>query len=383
MFRAFSHIGVRRDRGFSLVEVMVGMSIGLLSVLVIMQAFSVFEGQKRTTTAGSDAQENGLMALVLMEQVIRNAGAGFSDSSAFDCNTINSYYNGTPNAPGIPTTSMAPVKIADGGASGSDTVTILSGTEFLGSIPATITSSMPVTSSALKVDRTIGFNGTNGRCSGCAGDLILVSQGGACTVMQVTNANAASLTLTLNNGSNAPYNPAGNFYNTSPGNTWPTYTTGAKILNMGSLSSFVFSIDSGNNLQEATGSAAAIPLVTGIVSLQAQYGVSSAVGVQQVSSWVDATAATGFNTLDSSKVKRIKAVRIVAVARSGKKELSNVTGQCTNTSGAVNNGPCAWSDSVANPAPVIDLSANPDWQKYRYRVYQTIIPLRNIIWANL
>ena len=52
----------------------------------------------------------------------------------------------------------------------------------------------------------------------------------------------------------------------------------------------------------------------------------------------------------------------------------------SNTSGTNANGPCAWRDSTANPAPTIDLSGNPDWQYYRYRVYETIIPLRNVMW---
>jgi type IV pilus assembly protein PilW len=37
--------------------------------------------------------------------------------------------------------------------------------------------------------------------------------------------------------------------------------------------------------------------------------------------------------------------------------------------------------SGASPAPAIDLTANADWQRYRYRVYETIIPLRNMIWS--
>ena len=55
----------------------------------------------------------------------------------------------------------------------------------------------------------------------------------------------------------------------------------------------------------------------------------------------------------------------------------------TNVSGGVNNGPCAWSDSLADPAPLVDLRANADWRKYRYRVYQTVIPIRNVIWAGV
>lgn len=357
MFKTTLH---NRDhtKGFSLVEVMVGMTLGLLTVLVIMQVFSVFENQKRTTTAGSDAQENGLMAVVQLEQEIRNAGMGITDSAAFDCTSIYSYYDpgsgtATTPAPGIPTSIMAPITIIDGGATGSDTITMTRGTGFLGSIPATITSGMPQPSSELNVNRTTGF---------ANGNLILMSQGGQCTVMQVTQVQDAALKIQHNPASSGPaYNPAASFYNTNPGNTWPTFTTGAKILNFGSLVINTYSVDANYSLQMVDTSAVTTTLVKDIVSLQAQYGIA-ATGSQDVTQWVDATAASGFNTLNSTKVKRIKAIRITVVARSGKKEAGNVT---------------------ASAPGGVDISTLPDWQRYRYRVYTTIIPLRNVIWANV
>ena len=54
------HTGYRMagsgQAGFSLVEIMVGLVIGLLATLVILQVFSVYEGQKRTTTGTADAR---------------------------------------------------------------------------------------------------------------------------------------------------------------------------------------------------------------------------------------------------------------------------------------------------------------------------------------
>jgi type IV pilus assembly protein PilW len=78
----------------------------------------------------------------------------------------------------------------------------------------------------------------------------------------------------------------------------------------------------------------------------------------------------------------VKAVRIAVVVRSSLLEKDNVTDVCNNNAG-VNKGPCAWSDTASNPAPKIDLSADANWKRYRYRVYETIIPLRNVLWANL
>ena len=46
------------QRGFGLVEIMVGILIGMLMVLIIFQVYTVSEGQKRTVTSASDAQQN-------------------------------------------------------------------------------------------------------------------------------------------------------------------------------------------------------------------------------------------------------------------------------------------------------------------------------------
>lgn len=348
------------NRGFSLVELMVGMTIGLLVVLVIMQSFSIFETQKRTTTAGSDAQSSGLMAMTQLEQEIRNAGTGFTSDAAFDCSNMYSYYeasSGNAITP-VPAFSggMAPVTITDGGT-GPDTIAIKRGTDFLGSIPATITDGMPQPSSELNVSFTQGFT---------TGDKIIVSQGGSCTVMEVTQVQEAALKIQHNSGGFPSWNPDGSCYTgTNACVGWPTFTTGAKVLNIGDMVVKTYSIDANNNLQvvdSSTNLASSVtyPLVKDIVSLQAQYGVSSAAGVQAVSSWVDATGT--WSALDSSEIKRIKAIRLTIVARSSKKEISDVT---TSAPGGVN------------------VSNLTDWQKYRYRVYTTIIPLRNIIWSNV
>ncbi|MBI2291463.1 MAG: prepilin-type N-terminal cleavage/methylation domain-containing protein [Betaproteobacteria bacterium] len=66
----------RSGRGFSLVEIMIAVVVGMLGILIIMQVFLVSEGQKRTTTGGADAQENALMAMFTLEREMRIAGLG-------------------------------------------------------------------------------------------------------------------------------------------------------------------------------------------------------------------------------------------------------------------------------------------------------------------
>jgi type IV pilus assembly protein PilW len=130
----------------------------------------------------------------------------------------------------------------------------------------------------------------------------------------------------------------------------------------------------------AGGNLAAAPTVADIVNMQAQYGVSATAGSNQVTQWVDASGATWAAPTVADR-NRIKAVHIVVVARSGLYEKTNVTNTCTTAKGIVNKGPCAWDDSNVDAAPKIDLSNDKNWQHYRYRTYDTIVPLRNMIWA--
>ncbi len=66
----------RREKRFSLVELMVGLVIGLFATLVIMQVFSVFEGQKRSTSGTADAQTNGMIAMMQLQRHLKSAGYG-------------------------------------------------------------------------------------------------------------------------------------------------------------------------------------------------------------------------------------------------------------------------------------------------------------------
>lgn len=371
----------KTQRGLSLIETMVGLTLGLLVTLIITQVWGVFEGQKQRTISGSSAQASGLLALTELEQDIRSAGAGITEAAAFKCTTMYSYYdNGTTVTSPIPaysgTMGMAPVKIVDGGAA-SDTITVKRSSDLLGGLPTTLTKTMPQSSSELDINTTSGI---------VVGDVILaVSESGKCAVMLVTQVQNAALKLQHNPGGTTTYNPPTNFQNT---NNWPAFSEGDKIMKVGQLVTRTFTTNAQNELTltdlSTPGLAPVSVLASDIVRLKAQYGIADA-GSQDVNRWVSATVGGGWDeaSLTAAKIKRIKAIRLVIVARSSKLEASNVTAPCTNVSGGVNNGPCAWVDTAADPAPLIDLSADANWRRYRYRTYQTIIPIRNVIWAGV
>lgn len=74
-----------RNRGFSVVELMVAAVIGIIGSIIIFQVFSVFEGQKRNTTGGSDAETNIALATSAIEQAAQQAGYGISFESHLGC----------------------------------------------------------------------------------------------------------------------------------------------------------------------------------------------------------------------------------------------------------------------------------------------------------
>lgn len=335
--------------GFSLVELLVGLVIGLLATLVIMQVFSAFEGQKRATTGGADAQTNGSIGLSQIQRDVQSAGFGLplpmadKDNSALKCTASSFDHDVDPATPDL---SLSPITIVDGAV--SDTVTIRYSTTGLGSVPVKITDALNPTSTGLAVDNNIG-------CA--AGNVALINQGTSCVMTRIASVTNAPDHIVL-----AATTPAGA----------PIVNT-AKIACMGNWQEFTYEVV--DNQLVLNGD----PIVAEIVNMQAQYGISATADSNQVVSWVNATGAWEDPAIDDRN--RIKAVRISVVARNGLLEKEVVTVPCTTAQGTVNNGPCAWDDTGLDAAPEIDLSADGDWQNYRYRAYETVIPLRNMLWS--
>jgi type IV pilus assembly protein PilW len=316
----------RKHSGFTLVEIMVGLAIGMLATLVILQVISMFEAQKRVTTGSADAQTNGSVALYQIVRELNLAGYPLMpvDNSPLECTTV------TFGSTGI--TSITPISITNGT---SDTLTIRYGNSAMGGIPMTITGMGAPTANDATVNNNLGCE---------TGDIALVLNGATCALTRITDVSPASTvpaTITLSETTNA--------------------IAGGSLACVGVWNEIDFSVNNGNLEREGT------PIVAGIVNIQAQYGVSTATDSNQVSQWVEPDTV---NLTDISQRNRIKAVRIAVVARNDKMEANNVTTALS-----------AWTGSASSPAPAIDLSADADWQRYRYRVFETIVPLRNVIWS--
>jgi type IV pilus assembly protein PilW len=347
--KANSRHSSSRQTGFSLAEIMVGLAIGMLATMVILQVLSVFETQKRTTTGAGDAQTNGSIALYTIGRDLQMAGypllpSGTSDDPAdspIECTalTINGVADTTaPNR-------LSPVAITN---ATSDSIVIRYGDSPTGGIPVDITAA-PVASTTLPspaMDVPVSSN------VGCRDrDRVLMFNGANCALSSVPVSGVlptAPLTVIIENNTAITAGAA---------------VANAKLACLGSWNEITYAVNNGN--LERSGQ----PSVVGIVNLQAQYGISASTSSNQVTQWVDATGTWGAPATGDRN--RIKAIRIAVVARDAKREPNEVTNAVT-----------AWTDTKnGSTAPTIDLSADSDWKKYRYRVFETIIPLRNVIWA--
>ena len=341
----------KRPSGFTLIELMVGLAIGLLLVLVITQVMGVFEAKNRATMGNADAQTNGGIALYTIGRDMEMAGYSLmpETSSALECTIL------TNNVAGLG--GISPVSITDGvataGVSASDTLVIRYGNSSKGGVMT------PVTASPVGNDVPVANS------FGCrVGDIAMVLNGPLCALTTVTgpadiaafNAAPASQTkVTLQNTTGA--------------------VSGANIACLGPWSEITYAVSNGNLTRNG------VPLLSGIVNMQAQYGVSAAANSNQITAWVDPTGAT-WGAPSLADRNRIKAVRLAVITRNDRRDPAEVTSACSSTTAASPSGLCAWAGTAVSPAPTVDLSAgDPDWRHYRYRTFETIIPIRNIIWA--
>ncbi len=364
-----------KQSGFSLVELMVGLVVGLIAAFVIINVFSTFETQKRATTGTGDAQTNASIALYNIQREVQKAGFGLpifdgnleesasgdqtNNHSALRCVSATPAtvpalpidHDGLPGSP--PVDGAIPISIADGGA-GSDSITVGFSTPNanlpVGAAPARTT--IPVPAGVVALDTASGIANSLQVTSniGCKqGDIVVVVRGANCTSRRVTTSDGD-----LNN------NPQRMQLTSVAG-----IADGSKLTCIGLGYNVVSFSVAGNELFRGT-----TPIISEIVDMQAQYGITATNNSNEVTQWVNAPALTDR--------KRIRAIRVAVVSRNNQLEQgAPVTTACSSLNSANPTGLCAWAGTAGSPAPLVNLAAIGGGQ-YRYRVYEAIIPLRNL-----
>jgi type IV pilus assembly protein PilW len=370
--------GARHSLGMSLVELMVGMAVGLIGITIITHLYLTNEKYKRSTTGSGTAQVNGAIALYTLERDIRMAGFGLNHSGALgcscdkvanpNCSSVQYWYNGVYSSPpgpaggALPPLEFAPVVINET-PDLPDSITLLYGNDPERMLPGKLTESMPQPSAEFKVDGTAGYT---------INDMVLVTSGTSCMLTQVTQVQDAASHLQHNPGT-SNWNPAGG------GSLLPAFPAGANLFNLGNPIWRTYSIEpvSKSKLQymeiltSGVIGAGATPIIDDIVDLQAQYGKDTDDN-GAVETWNTVTPTSG------AQWQQVLAIRVAVLARSPNYERPSVAGgACEATTTA--NRP-KWGDPAALQDFPVLMVAGVLPSCYKYRVFETVIPLRNMIW---
>lgn len=366
---------LRLQSGMSLIELLIGILIGLVATLAISNLFSGFEARKRMISGGADAQSSGVLALYYMQRDAQNAGYGLPLYNSTDPSPLLCPINTSINQAGV-VINLSPVVIVDGGT-GHDIVRIRYGNPASGGASLRATGLMTAPS-------------LDGHLIGCQeNDIVLFHQipsSPNCSLARIQKLNADRTINALTELNTAPTeSPVTNLN----GSDWVRFSC------LGAWNQYEYTVNAKQELTRAGGTSSSTPfpnsvavaVASDIVAMQAQYGIAStpdtastsataAKYLNRVDEWVDATGTYGasISLLDRN---RIRAIRIAVVARDGNLQKNIVSQQCTDSVQGVSKV-CIWKND-AIPANV-NLSNIANWQRFRYRTFEVTIPLRNVIW---
>lgn len=386
----------RTQRGFTLVEILVGMVIGLLCMLAIQQFFAVSERQKRTTTGGSDAQTSGAVALFSLEREARLAGFGTSSDELLKCNSVFVYDDTSGSTKAVsysPITINPPASRVLPGQNGTDVIQIVYSSSEGVSI-GTGANQPSLSSANFKVKSRYGFT---------QGDLAIAIQdfgnakGAQCTMYEITQvagqcgAPPGGQSDVLVAGSGAYKNVYKNCTNgqsrwNGPG-AFPTpagepaiqQITNGTLYNVGPLPTNQAYAIRNNNLtacdvafSDCTLASNFTTVADNIVGMRAVYGWNSGAG--NTFEWTRKAPST------PAEWQTLSAIRVVLIARNAQPDKPKADGTCDATPDKNRPDNNTWmSQSVAGAE--IDLSTlGADWSCYRYKMFQTVVPIRNILW---
>ena len=377
-------LGTKPANGFSLVEIMVGMAIGLLGILVMLQMLSFSENQKRTTSGSDDAQNAGAIALYGMQRDIQQSGYGISAQGLIGCSvkwttTADAASVTVPLAPVTINSTLIPAAASD---TNTDTLMVIYGNSNSPEEGDTI-SAQPTSPTVYTVGAATSYN---------LGDRVITQFGvrqSPCGIapsslisLDTISGVAAAPNVTLGTGvANVMTN------NSTPSNPPMLYNLGQTpriqvyAVKNGNLTVCDYTAYNCGSAAYAGNAAIWVPIAGNIVSLRAQYGrdTSTAAPMTGIVSLYDQTTpvyATGSVPSYQCTWARISAVRIALVAQGNGGGGTTVTTTAPTWDGTTT--VAAAAPVPGNTALAINLTSVTNWQSYHYKVFQTAVPIRNI-----
>lgn len=334
-----------REHGTTLVEVLVGVVIGLIVAVGILDAFAGIELRRRNTVGLAEADAAGTLATFILTTELANAGNGIAAAA--------SALDGCPDT-GDPRTTLRPIPVlisAGANAQAPDAITV--NYAAAPALAGTVTLAQAASAGdPLRVQAPLGF---------ATGDTIVaVAPDGRCA-------------STIIGSVSAPY-PDGTIAlsRTDANEGFPAST---RVFNRGPLANAArvrYDVAAGalRSQDLSTPDASPNPIVSGIVHFRAQYGIDSD-DDGYLDAWVGADSTPWRSSevlaMPAATLARIKAIRFGFVARSDAPdpELTTDAGWVMFDCPAQDKTRCRGRLTGIFPA----LS--------RYRVFEAVIPMRN------
>lgn len=353
--RTHSHV---RMHGLSLVDLMVGLAIGMIATLVILNVMVMFDARRRATAGSSDAQTNAVFATSLLSRELRIAGHGLGPPSGLGCIVHRAAASAADQR-----FLLAPAIVIKGSKGMPDQLTVLAaGEQALP--PSRLISPYTINNGELTVDSTLGI---------VAGSQLLLQSAGSPDCALMTVASVATGAYTVQAAAANGLLPGAVFGTDSP------------VVNVGTLAHRRYSVDANQRLtaesfDTASGTWLASTLAEGVVNLQLQYGFDARAGAQttpQVTYWSDSLIdADGNGTAgNAGDWQRMLAVRMAVVTRSAQRKDEACDAQAPT-----------WMAGNADTGELepttIKVDHLSEWNCWRYRVLQTEVPLRNQLWSD-
>lgn len=388
-----------KPRGFSLIELMVGITISLVVTLVIFSVLTLNENRRRTATSVNDVNQGGAFGMYVLDKAVRSAGSGLGSAQprSFGC-ILQARTNGVAYLPRTATTFPAPFAAVNGtlrlapaligqslSVTGSDVLIVMSGTA--GFSESLIAVNGP-TASGLGIELTrnpIGFN---------RGDLVLVGPLNAndCLVAQVRAAPAAN-TLNLTANAGAFTATAADMGAVTPNDAFVTAIGTTTVVGGAVVNPLVnppqfrmYGVGANNTLfaydpLNIDGTDTPAPFMEGVVEMRALYGVD-ADGNGTIDNWQAPTGAQwGIANLvtDATRLRQIAAIHVSLLLRTALPERVNASGEQVTadvlpvqrfaTLPLVNAADTSFAANVDIPAGAA--------RDFRYRLVESTIPVRN------
>lgn len=389
------------EHGVTLIELMVALVIGMIVSLAIYTVFSNFEGRKRTTTSVNDIDQTASYASYLIDKSLRSAGTGFTGglnpkSTSSSTNSLPlaaaNYSLGcllkinrggsvlVPRPAAYPapfatvpqaTIRLAPIvifdNIANGVANNGDVLMTMGGS---GGLSESVNNfSAPPAANSITLTNVAGIS---------ANDRILLVGTNNASPMPGTPCIMDQVVSTFVQGTGSTFSAGlasgANDYRVDPTTYSSTINSTGILFNLGKFPTFhMFGVGANNTLfryDMMLPNSAENPsqVADGVFSMHAIYGVGAMPGELV---WTPPTGAySAANLLNGSalanqNLRNIKAVRIALIMRTSLPEKVDVSLGTLNV---------FESTGVATTVAV-----NLTNRRYRYRVVETTIPIRNAL----